>query len=109
MVYNDGDADLQPFLSPLLGGLPGGGGAIASLETESLRRALSDGTLTVSGVKLWHALHSDTWRHREAACEAYHQFLTAPGGLPAKYKDDTKGLFLATAEIAMIACRDKLL
>jgi len=35
--------------------------------------------------------------------------MTAPGGLPGKYKDNTQQLFKATCEIAMIACRDKLL
>lgn len=43
------------------------GGNIEKLGLEALRRALSDGTLLVVGVKLWTALHSDTWRHREAA------------------------------------------
>lgn len=85
------------------------GGNIANLDIEVLRRALSDGTLTITGVKLWNALHSDNWRHREAAVEAFSQFLSDPKGLPPKFKNATKELFLATLDIAMIACRDKLL
>ena len=74
-----------------------------------MRRAYSDGTLTVCGVKLWNAIHSETWRHREASSEAFLEFLKNPNGLPPKYNKKTKGLFTATTEIAMIACRDKLL
>lgn len=29
----------------------------------------------VSGVKLWNALHSETWRYREAAAQAFLDFL----------------------------------
>lgn len=64
MEHNDGDIDLEPFLKPLISAA---GGNIEKLGLEALRRALSDGTLLVVGVKLWTALHSDTWRHREAA------------------------------------------
>ena len=64
LEYNDGDVDLEPFLKPLLSAA---GGNVEKLGLEALRRALSDGTLLVVGVKLWSALHSETWRHREAA------------------------------------------
>lgn len=64
LEHNDGDNDLEPFLKPLLSAA---GGNIEKLGLEALRRALSDGTLLVVGVKLWTALHSETWRHREAA------------------------------------------
>lgn len=64
LEYNDGDADLEPYLKPLLNAA---GGNVEKLGLEALRRALSDGTLLVVGVKLWSALHSETWRHREAA------------------------------------------
>jgi len=64
LEFNDGDVDLEPFLKPLLSNA---GGNLQNLGLEALRRALSDGTLLVVGVKLWTALHSDTWRHREAA------------------------------------------
>ena len=68
MLHNEGDDDLRPYLDPLLRQI---GGNIQALETDTLRRALSDGTLTVCGAKLWNAIHSDTWRHREASCEAF--------------------------------------
>ena len=64
LEFNDGDVDLEPFLKPLLSAA---GGNVEKLGLEALRRALSDGTLLVVGVKLWSALHSETWRHREAA------------------------------------------
>ncbi len=64
LEFNDGDVDLEPYLKPLLGAA---GGNVEKLGLEALRRALSDGTLLVCGVKLWSALHSETWRHREAA------------------------------------------
>jgi centrosomal protein CEP104 len=105
-VHNEGDNDLEPFLKPLLAQA---GGNVQALEMESLRRAYSDGTLTVAGVRLWNAVHSETWRHREASCEAFYQFLTNPKGLPPKYSKKTLDLFTATTEIAAIACRDKLL
>jgi len=86
------------------------GGNIKQLELETLRRAFSDGTLQVCGVQLWSALHSDTvWRHREAAAQAYYQFLTSPNGLPRRYDSNTKDLFAATLDIALIACRDTVL
>lgn len=64
LEHNDGDIDLEQYLKPLLAAA---GGNIEKLALEALRRALSDGTLLVVGVKLWTALHSDAWRHREAA------------------------------------------
>lgn len=77
------------------------------LGLEALRRALNDGTLLVVGVKLWSALHSDTWRHREAASLAFIEFLQAPT-LP-KYEGKSKKLFLAACDVADQAMRDKLL
>ena len=79
LVYNEGDKDLEEFLKPLLAKA---GGNVDALDNEILRRALTDGTLNVSGVKLWNAIHSETWRHREAACEAFIRFLNDPKGLP---------------------------
>ena len=79
------------------------------MEQDTLRRALGEGTLLVTGVNLWQAANSDTWRQREAAFEAFHEFLKDPKGLPKKYQVSTKSLFLATADLAMVACRDKLL
>lgn len=62
--HNSGDLDLEPFLMPLLKNTDGD---IKELDHDALRKALSDGTLLVCGAKLWNALHSNTWRHREAA------------------------------------------
>jgi hypothetical protein len=104
LEYNDGDVDLEPYLKPLLSAA---GGNIAQLGLEALRRALSDGTLLVCGVKLWTALHSETWRHRESAAQAFLEFLQSP--LKKKYIGKTKKLFLAACDVAQIACRDKLL
>jgi centrosomal protein CEP104 len=104
LEYNDGDTDLEPYLNPLL---LQAGGSVEKLGLEALRRALSDGTLLVVGVKLWSALHSETWRHREAATQAFLDYVTGP--LPPKYEGKTKKLFLAACDVAQIACRDKLL
>lgn len=101
---NDGDIDLEPYLNPLLSTA---GGNVEKLGLEALRRALSDGTLLVCGVKLWTALHSDQWRHRESAAQAFLEYLQAP--LKKKYIGKTKRLFLAACDVATIACRDKLL
>ena len=83
------------------------GGNVEKLGIEALRRALSDGTLLVVGVKVWSALHSDTWRHREAAAQALLDYISGP--LKKKYIGKTKKLFLAACDVAQIACRDKLL
>lgn len=80
-MNNEGDVDLDPFLKPLLNAA---GGNLQNLELESLRRAQSDGTLSVVGVKLWTAMLSDTWRHREAAAEALSHFLQQDK-MPDKY------------------------
>jgi centrosomal protein CEP104 len=82
-------------------------GDIKELDHEALRKALSDGTLLVCGAKLWNALHSSTWRHREAAAQAFLDFISGP--LKEKYIGKTKKLFLAAMEIARVACMDKLL
>ena len=104
LVYNEGDQDLEKHLAPLLNKA---GGDIRALEMESLRRALTDGTLMVCGVKLWNTLHSEAWRHREAAAQAYSEFLLDK--LPSRYDNETTELFKATADIAKVACNDKLL
>ena len=65
---------MDEYLNPLL---QQAGGNIQTLEYEFLNRALSDGTLLVCGAKLWNALHSDSWRHREAAANAFFNYLTS--------------------------------
>ena len=67
-----GDTDLQQFLDPLLASA---GGNLIALQYDFLNRALSDGTLLVCGAKLWNALHSESWRHRDAAAQAYLDYL----------------------------------
>lgn len=87
------------------------GGNLTVLQHDFLNRALSDGTLLVCGAKLWNALHSDSWRHREAASQAYIDFLDSEKA-KTKYLGDAKGkrtLFKATMMIAKVSCLDKLL
>ena len=67
LEFNEGDVELGPFLEPLL---TQAGGNVQELAAEPLKRAMTDGTLTTVGVKLWTALHSRAWRHREAASKA---------------------------------------
>jgi len=63
-VRNSGDDDLSQYLEPLLRVQPGD---LIPLDQSQLNAALTEGTLVVAGVKLWNALHSEQWRHREAA------------------------------------------
>lgn len=57
-------------------------------------------TVNVAGFKLWTAQHSENWRAREAAVEAYYQFLSDPKGLPPKYTNNAGELFPASVDIA---------
>lgn len=104
LEFNDGDLDLEPYLKHLLNSV---GGNIEKLGLEALRRALSDGTLLVVGVKLWTALHSENFRHRESAAQAFLDYVNSP--LKNKYIGKTKKLFLAAMDVAEICCRDKIL
>ena len=63
------------------------------------------------GAKLWNALHSESWRHRDAAAQAYLDYLESDK-IRQKYLQDAQGkrtLFKATMMIAKVACMDKLL
>lgn len=84
---------------------------MSALRYEALSTALSDGTLLVCGAKLWNALHSDLWRHREAAAQAYLDYIESEKVILKYSKDaDSKlALFKATLMIAKTACHDKLL
>lgn len=104
LEYNEGDGDLEPYLKPLLSQA---GGSIDKLGLEALKRALTDGTLLVVGVKLWSALHSETWRHREAAAQSFLDYISNP--ILPKYEGKSKKLFLAACDLALQSCRDKLL
>ena len=44
LIYNDGDAELEPYLQPLL---IAAGGSVAKLHDEALRSALDKGLLEV--------------------------------------------------------------
>lgn len=96
--------DLERYLKQ---NISGADGSVEKLGLEALRRALTDGTLLVTGVKLWSALHSETWRHREGASKAFFDFISAP--MLSKYQGSSKKLFLAACDVAMQASRDKLL
>lgn len=65
-------------------------------------------TLRVAGFKLWTAQQSENWRAREAAANAYINFLTDPSGLPKKYKKKTIELFITTLDVAKTAIEDSL-
>lgn len=101
LEYNDGDDDLEPYLKPKLVG------KVDDLDSAVLKRALHSGSLLVTGVKCWSALHSEQWRHRDAAVSAYHEYLQAP--MLPKYIGKTRKLFNASIDIAKEACMDKLL
>lgn len=103
LEYNEGDDDIDPYLNPKL---IEAGGKIENLEHSVLKRALHSGTLLVTGVKLWSALHSESWRHRDAASRAFLEYLQAP--IKPKYIGKTKKLFRAAIDVAREACNDKL-
>jgi hypothetical protein len=71
--YNHGDDDLKPYLDKTMANLE----KLIDLDKSVLKRALHTGTLLVTGVRCWTALHSENWRHRDAAVVAYLDFLKA--------------------------------
>ena len=102
---NEGDRDLQEFLDPLIGAT---GSNINPLQ-ESLKLAPGDDTLNVVGIRLWTALNSSqSWRHREAAAQAFLNYLESGGAERFKLQN-TQKLFLASLKIALTCCYDKLL
>lgn len=103
LEYNEGDDDIDPYLNPKL---IEAGGKVVDLENSVLKRALHSGTLLVTGVKLWSALHSESWRHRDAAARAFLEYIQAP--MKPKYINKTRKLFRAAIDVAMEACNDKL-
>mmetsp|Transcript_30234 Transcript_30234/g.34616 ORF Transcript_30234/g.34616 Transcript_30234/m.34616 type:complete len:441 (+) Transcript_30234:175-1497(+) len=98
LEYNEGDDDIDPYLTPKL---IEAGGKVIDLENSVLKRALTSGTLLVTGVKLWSALHSESWRHRDAASRAFLEYLQAP--LKPKYIGKTRKLFKAAIDVAQEA------
>lgn len=99
LEFNYGDDDLKPYLDPLLKEAKE---QLIDLDKAVLKWALHTGTLLVTGVWCWTALHSDKWRHRDASVNAYLEFLKAP--LLEKYQGKTKKLFKASIDVAREAC-----
>lgn len=103
-VYNEGDIDLEAYLRPKLNEA---GGKLQIANIDILKRADVRKILKVIGVHLWSCLFSENWRHREAAVRAFLEFIEDP--LLPKYENDTRGLFRAAIDIALIACEDKVM
>jgi centrosomal protein CEP104 len=104
LKYNQGDKDLEPYFGPLA---RAAGGKIPMIENNILRRALREGVLNVSGVRLFSSLLSDDWKMREAAVKAFLEFIENP--LIPRYENKTQPLFLTSIEIAKRACEDKVI
>ena len=97
---------MKPYLDPLIKSVK----EKLDLENDVPRRAISDSTLRVVGIRLWAALHSDVWKLRDAGAQAMLKFLQDPKGpVYGKYKENHTDLFKATAEIADICLNDKLI
>lgn len=100
---NKGDEDLEPYFVPLA---IQAGGNIPSPDISKLRKALKQGILTVTGVRLYSALICDNWNMREAAVKAFLEFIENP--LIPRYFNKTLPLFLACIEISKFAVEDKV-
>jgi hypothetical protein len=99
---------LDRFFNPLLA--EAGGGEIELLGKETHAGALESGVLLVTGARLWNAMHSELWRHREIAAKAFATFLATEPPLP-KYQtsEGSALLFQSALAIAKICAEDKLL
>ena len=75
LEFNYGDDDLKPYLDPLLREAKE---KLIDLDKAVLKRALHSGTLLVTGVRCWTALHSEFWWHWDAAVNAFLEFMWAP-------------------------------
>ena len=73
--YNEGDVDLELYLKPLLAGI---GEKLGECNVEILRRLWHKGYLTIFGARIWNAINSENWRHREAAAQAVLNFIEMP-------------------------------
>lgn len=73
--FNQGDVDLELYLKPLLSGV---GEKLTECNIEILRHLWNKGYLTVFGARIWNAIHSENWRHREAATQAVLNFIEMP-------------------------------
>ena len=103
-VYNQGDADMEKYIQPLLNEF----GADNVADPELLRRYEQLEYLDILGARIWISAHSENWRQRAAAVDAVLKFAMAK--LPERYKDGrTKNLFLALMEFSRINAEDKVL
>lgn len=73
--YNEGDVDLELYFKPLLAGI---GEKLGECNVEILRRLWHKGYLTIFGARIWNAINSENWRHREAAAQAVLNFIEMP-------------------------------
>lgn len=73
--WNQGDVDLDLYFRPLISNA---GENLPDIAVEILRRLHHLGYLTVFGARVWTAIHSENWRHREAAAQAVLNFLEMP-------------------------------
>lgn len=103
-VYNQGDADMEKYIRPLLNEF--GGEYIA--DPELLRKYEQLEYLDVLGARIWISAHSENWRQRAAAVEAVLKF--SQDKLPERYdQGKTRNLFKALMEFARINAEDKVL
>lgn len=103
-----GDEELETYLVPLLNAA---GGPVKDLNEDS---SIPKDMLEVCGVKMWNALHSESWRHREAAGTAFLQYLEAPlvllccyvrlRGLQVRQESCSKSQWRWRTSAAMISC-----
>lgn len=105
LQYNQGDKDLEPYFGPLA--RDGKRGDIPTPDISKLKKALRQGVLLVTGVRLYSALIGDNWKMREAAVMAFLEFLQNP--LLPRYVNKTKMLFEAAVEVSKFACEDKVI
>lgn len=108
---NAGDEEFAKYIDPLLNHA---GTTGQNFVDDPVKRANLEFVVQTAGAKLWAALNSDQWRHREAAVSAFRDYLEAAhesSVLPNRYKtvDDKLNLFLSAIAIAKVAIQDKLL
>ena len=104
LQYNQGDKDLEPFFVPRA---RNAGGIVPTPDINKLRRALRQGVLTVTGVRLYSSLIGDDWKMREAAVRAFLDYIENP--LNSRYLNKTFPLFQAAIEISKLTCDDKVI
>lgn len=104
MELNAGDVELKPYLDPLLRNV---GGNLKTLSQEQVNNGNSSSIIECVGNKMWLALNSSLWKHREAAATAFLQYLEA-SPTPRYQELGTAALFRASINIALLLCADKI-